>query len=105
RFLVREGTDSLRGWNHPWIRRVDAVDVGTDLTVLGVESGGHRHCRGVAAAPSKRGHLPAVGHALVPGHHHDSPTRELVLHPEGAHLDDARVDVPVVRDDARLAGG
>ena len=84
---------------------VDAVDVGADLAVLGAERGRHRDGRRIAAAAAERRDLAPVGHALIAGDDHDLAARELVLDAERPDLDDARVDVAVVGDDARLAAG
>ena len=84
---------------------VDAVDVGADLAVLGAERRGHRDRGRVAAAAAERRDLAPVGHALIAGDDDDLAARELVLDAERPHLDDARVDVAIVGDDARLAAG
>src|SRR6266852_2958229 len=90
---------------HTGIRGVHTVDVGADFAVIGAERGGHRDGGRVAPATAERRHLAAVGHAPVAGDDDDLAARELVLHAERTHFDDARVHVAVVRDDAGLAAG
>src|SRR5262249_35493656 len=58
-----------------------------------------------AAAAPQRGHLATVGDALVSGNDDDAASCEFVLYPIRTHFDDARIDVAVVGDDARLATG
>ena len=95
-----------RGRRHdPRIGGVHAVHVRADLAVLRIERRGHRHRRRVAAAASQRRDLALVRHALIAGDDDDPAARELVLHAERPHLDDARIDVAIVGDDAGLAAG
>ena len=105
RLLVRQRADAPRRRHDARIGGVDAVDVGADLAVLGAERRGHRDRGRVAAAAPERRDLAPVGHALVAGDDDDLAARELVLDAERPHLDDARVDVAIVGDDARLAAG
>ena len=105
RFFVRQRADAPRRRHDARVRGVDAVDVGADLAVLGVERRGHGHRGGIAAAaPERRDFLP-VGDALIAGDD-DDPARATARPARGtADLDDARVDMAVVGDDARLAAG
>src|SRR5258705_4759421 len=105
RFLVRQRADATRRGNHARVGGVDAVHVGADLAVLRVERRGHRDRGRVAPAAAERGHFLPVRHALVAGDDDNLSARELVLHAERAHLDDPRVDVAIVGDDAGLAAG
>ena len=106
RFLVRQRAGCGRGVVHdPRIRGVDAVDVRADLAPLGAERRRQRHGGRVAAAAPERGHLAPVRDALVARDDDDPAARELVLDAERPHFDDPRVDVAIVRDDARLAAG
>ena len=84
---------------------VDAVDVRADLAVLGAQRRRHRHRGRVAAAAAERRDFAPVRHALIAGDDDDLAARELVLDAERPDLDDARVDVAIVGDDARLAAG
>ena len=105
RLFVGERADTARRRYDAWIRGVHPVDVGADFAVVGADGGGHRDSRRVAPAAAERRHLAAVGHALITGDDDDLAARELVLHAERTHFDDARVHVAVVRDDAGLAAG
>ena len=105
RLLVRERRDARAPRHDARVGGVDAVHVGADLAVLGVERGGHRDRGRVAAAAAERRDLLLVRDALVAGDDDDLAARELVLDAERPHLDDARVDVAVVGDDAGLAAG
>ena len=105
RFFVRQRADSLCVGDDARIRRVHAVDIRTDLAVFGAERGGHRDGGGVAAAAAERRDFAAVRHALVAGDDDDFAARELVLDAVGPDLDDARVHVAIVGDDAGLAAG
>ena len=105
RLLVGHRADALRLRNHSRIGRVHAVHVGADLAPLGAERGGHRDGGRIAAASPERRHLAPIRHALIAGDDDHAAARQLVLHAERPHLDDARVDVPIVRYDARLAAG
>ncbi len=87
------------------IGRVDAVDVAVDLAALGPERRREGHRGGVAAAATERRDLAAVAHALVTRDDDDATARQLVLDAVGAHLEDARVEVAVVGDDAALRAG
>src|SRR5439155_8649269 len=105
RLFVGEHTDTARRRYDAWIRGVHPVDVGADFAVVGADGGGHRDSRRVAPAAAERRHFAAIGHALITGDDDDLAARELVLHAERTHFDDARVHVAVVRDDAGLAAG
>ena len=101
RLLVGERADAPRRRHDARIGRVDAVDVRADLAVLGAERRRHRDRGRVAAAAAERRDLAPVRHALIAGDDDDPAARELVLDAERPHLDDARVDVAIVGDDAR----
>ncbi len=103
--LVVELGQVLRVRDHARIGAVDAVDVAVDLAAFGPERGREGHCGGVRAAAAQGGDLAAVAHALVAGDDHDASAVELVLDAVRAHLDDARVEVAVVRDDSGLRAG
>ena len=105
RFFVRQRADAPRLRHNARIGGVDAIHVRADLAVLRVQRGRHRDRRRIAAAAPQRRHLAAVRHTLVSRDDDDLSASELVLHAERPHLDDARIDVPVVGDDARLAAG
>jgi len=50
---------------------VDAVDVGIDMALVGLQRRGQRHGRSVGAAAAERGEVAFRIHALEAGHHHD----------------------------------
>src|SRR5438874_2321591 len=83
-----------------------SLSLATPTTVPGMRGGCLR-----TTVPSADGSSPGSGdaalvrHALVSGDDDDFAARELVLDAHRPHFDDARVGVPVVGDDARLAAG
>ena len=100
--FIAELGQMLRVRNRARIRGVDAVDIGVDLRVRGIESGGHGQRRRIAPAATERGDLPLVTHALIAGDDDHAPALELVFDPMRAHVDDARVEMTIVGDDAAL---
>ena len=91
--------------DHARIGAVDAVDVAVDLAALGAERGRERDRRRVRAAAPERRDFARDAHALVPRDDHDAPALELRLDAVRTNFDDARVEVAIVRDDARLRTG
>ena len=102
-FLVGKRVQPFCFRNHTRIGGIDAIDVGTNLAPLGVERRCHGHGCRVASAPAKGRHLFAIRNALIPGNDDDSPVGQFVLHAKGTHLDNSRIHVAVVGDDAGLA--
>ncbi len=88
--------------NDARVGRVHSVNVAVDLAVLRAERGGERDRRCVGPTASERRDLALVGHALIPGDDDDPAAGELVFDPVRAHLDDASVEMPIIRDDAGL---
>jgi hypothetical protein len=87
------------------VRRVDPVDVAVDLAAIRLERGRERDGGRVRSAAPERGDLAAVAHPLVSRDDDDPPAGELVVDAVGPDLDDPRVEVAVVRQDARLGAG
>ena len=96
--MLRLGDDARVGGVH-------AVDVAVDLASLRAEGRREGNRRRVGAATPERGDLTLVAHALVARDDDDLATSELVFDPVRAHLDDARIEVAIVREDAGLAAG
>ncbi len=105
RLFVAQGIELPRRRDHAGIGGINAVHVAADLAPFRAQRGRERHGGRVAAAATQGRDFLFVGNALVTGDDDDFPPGQLVLHPEGADLDDAGVRVPVVRDDAALAAG
>ena len=57
--VVADRRQELGGVDHPRVGRVDAVDVGADLAVVGAQRAGQRDRGGVGAAPAQRRDLRA----------------------------------------------
>ncbi|SPA14560.1 conserved hypothetical protein [Cupriavidus taiwanensis] len=56
--------------DHARVGGVDAVDVGVDQALVGLDRGGNGHGRGVRAAAAQRGDVAVVVDALEAGDHH-----------------------------------
>ncbi len=87
------------------VRGHHAGDVLEDLAAFGAERRGQRHGRGVAAAAAEGRDLSRAADALEAGDDDDVARLEGFAHAVGADLEDARVGVAVVGDDAALAAG
>ena len=74
-FLEGHGVEPARFRNDAGIGRVDAVDVGVDLALVGGERRRERHARGVGAAAAERRDVAVGVHALEPGDDHDRRRR------------------------------
>src|SRR5690606_27149189 len=71
-FLVRDLRDLPRCWRDPRVGGVDAVDIGVDLTHIGVQRRGQSNGGGVRAATTDRGDvLGVLADALEAGHDDD----------------------------------
>ena len=80
--------------------------VGVDLADVGAQRGGERDRRGVRAAAAERRHVERVlRDALEARHEHDLAVVERRADAVGPHLEDARLGVRGVGDDARLRAG
>ena len=96
RQLARLGHDARVGAEHAGHVRVDLADVGA-------ERGGERDGGRVRAAAAERGHVERLlRDALEAGHQHDLAVVEPAPDAVRLHLDDARLRVAAVGDDARL---
>jgi 2-polyprenyl-6-hydroxyphenyl methylase/3-demethylubiquinone-9 3-methyltransferase len=90
---------------HPRVGGVDAVHVGIDLADARPQRGGQRHRGGVRPAPAEGGHVPVGGDPLEAGDDHHVAGGQRLADPPGPHVQDARLAVQVVGDDARLGAG
>ena len=87
----------------PRVGREDAGDVGVDFAHVGAERGREGHGAGVGPAATERGHVAGVDrHALEAGHEHDVVLFQRRLDAVGADVEDHRLGVGLVGDDARL---
>jgi hypothetical protein len=77
----------------------------TSEQILRRERRSHRYCRCIASATAEGRDFPSIRNTLESGDDNDLAARELVLHPERPHFDDARIDMAIVGDNARLAAG
>ena len=99
-------TSSLRAFGtSARVGRVDAAHVGVDLAVLGAERCGERDRGRVGAAAPERRHVLVGRHALESGDEDDPVLVERLVDPPRAHVDDLRLAVRRVGDDARLRAG
>ena len=90
----------------PRVGAEDAGDVGVDLADVGVERGGQRDRGGVGAAASQRGDVAAVGRDTLEAGDEDDPVLlQRLPDAVGADVDDPRLGVGGVGDDARLRAG
>ena len=89
----------------PRVGRVDPADVGVDLAEVGAERGRERDRGRVGAAAAERRHLEGGRDALKAGDEHDRALVERLVDPAGAHLDDLRLAMDGVGDDAGLRAG
>ena len=96
RQLARVGDDARIGAE-------DARDVGVDLADLGAERRGHRDRRRVRAAAAERRHVVARRDALEARDEDDLAVVERGRDPVGADVEDPRLRVRGVGDDARPA--
>ena len=83
-----------------------AVDVAVDLAHLGVEGGSQRHGGGVRGPAAERGDvLGVLRDTLEAGDDRDVALVDGLLDPAGRDVDDLRLAVRAVGDDAGLAAG
>ena len=96
----------LAGVGHdPRVRAEDPGDVGVDLADLGAQRRGERDRRGVRAAAPERRHVVARRDALKAGDQHDLLLIERRRDAVGADVEDPRLGVGGVGDDAGLRAG
>src|SRR3982751_1101372 len=76
-----------------WVRRVDAVYVGVDVTAVGLDPGGDGDCRRVRPAASERCQSTIFGHTLESGNDRDSPAFQCLV--EGRAFDRLNPSVAV----------
>ena len=103
--LVGDESEQARLGDHPRVGRQDAVDVGVDLALRGIERGRQGHRRGVGATAAEGGDLKLLGHALEPGHHRHLAAVERLPDPHRVDLADARLAVLGPGPDAGLLPG
>ncbi len=87
------------------VGRVDALDVGEDLTAVGAQCGGQRDGGRVGAAAAERGDLVDRRDALEAGDEDDLALVESGVDALGPNLDDLRLGVRGVGDDPGLRAG
>ena len=100
--LVADGMELARPGHDARVGREDAVDVRVDLADFGAQGDGQRHRRRVRAAAAERRDVEVGGHALKAGHEHDVADVERLVDAPRPHVDDLRLAVRRVGDDARL---
>ena len=84
----------------------DPGDIGVDLADVGAERGGNRYRGRVRSPTAERGHVPAVARdPLKAGDEHDPVVVERGPDAVGANVEDARLRVRGVGDDAGLRTG
>ena len=99
-----ETTGELAGvGDDPRVGAEHAGDVGVDLADLGADGGGERDRGRVRAAAAERRDVLGGRDALEAGDEHDAVLVERVADAVGAHVEDARLGVGRVGDDARPA--
>ena len=103
--VVRKLGEPLPGGHDSWVGGVHAVDIGADFANLGAERGGERHGGGVASAAAQGGHFLLARDALVAGDDDDPALLQLLDDAHRPDLEDARVGVRAVGDDAALRAG
>jgi len=84
---------------------VDAIDVGVDQALGGLERRGHGHGRGVAAAAAERGDVAVAVHTLEAGDDDDLAGGQVGAHADVVDGFDARLGVGVVGLDRHLPAG
>ena len=104
-FLEGDGVEPPRLGNDARIGRVDAVDVGVDLALVGLERGGQRHAGRVRAAAAERRDVAFRVDALEAGDDDDRARVEVAAHRALVDLEDARLGERVVGQDAHLPAG
>ena len=91
--------------NDARVGRVDAVDVGVDLAFVGGQRRGQRDARRIGAAAAEGGDVAVGIHALEAGDDDDRARRQIAAHVGLVDLEDARLGVGVVGQDAHLPAG
>ena len=102
--LERDDGQLARVGHDPRVGAEDAGDVGVDLADLGPERRRQRDRGGVRAAAAERGHVgEPVETPWKPATSTILPSSSACADPVGAHVEDARLGVRGVGDDARPA--
>ena len=103
--LVADRVQLARVRHDARVGRVDAVDVGVDLAGLRAERRGERDGRRVRAAAAERRDVEVGRDALEAGDEDDPLRVERLVDPARADVDDLRLAVRRVGDDAGLRAG
>ncbi len=106
RLLEGRDRDLASVGDDPRVGAEDAGDIGVDLADVGVERRGKGNRRRVRAASPQRGDVVVRGRdALEAGHQDDVVLGQRLADAVGAHVDDPRLGVGGIGDDARLRAG
>ena len=89
--------------HHARIGAEHTGDIRVDLTHVGAQRSCHRHGRGVTATASERRHFTLGTDALKTGNHRHLALRQCFTHAVALDLEDLRLGVRRVGDDAHLA--
>ena len=99
-------TRDLHGLRHDArIGRVDAIHIGVDLAPLRIQGRCQRHRGRVGAAAAQGRHLTLGAHPLEPGHDDDPSRGQRGADAVAAHVEDLRIGVTAIGDDAALRAG
>ena len=104
-FLERHRVEPARFRHDARVGRVDAVDVGVDLALVGLERGGERDARRVRTAAAERRDVAVGIDALESGDDDDGAGGEIGANPVLVDRQDARLGERAVGQHANLAAG
>src|SRR5271169_3962718 len=104
-FLEGHALESPRLGNDAWIRGIDAVDIGVDLTLVGFQCGGERDTRGIRAATAQRRDIALGVDALEAGNDHNRPLGKVLAQRRDVDVKNTRLGECAVGQDAHLPAG
>src|SRR5690606_13696726 len=91
--------------DHARIGGVDAVDVGVDQALVGLQGGGHRHGGGIRAAAAQGGDVAVFVHALEARDHNHAAGVEIGAHARVVDRGNARLGIGGVGTHGHLPAG
>ena len=104
-FLEGNGFEPARFGHDAGIGGVDAVDIGIDLALVGLERSRQCNAGGVGSATTQRGDVAFFVDTLKAGHHNHVTGIQVAAHIGFVDAEDACLGVGIIGEDADLRAG